>query len=130
MRIELKISTNRIRVCFCLYGTFLPVTNSFRPFQIRRRLIFELICESVKIYVLRNPESTFWTAYRCFIFASIQSPQCSVASSYHNKCFQNNMCAETTPGEFAISLAFVISCEPCNILVCCMTGLYPNNNVI
>ena len=29
-------------------------------------------------------------------------------------CFQNNMCTETTLGEFAISLALVISSEPVN----------------
>ena len=32
-----------------------------------------------------------------------------------NACFQNNMCAETTLGEFAISLVLVISCEPVNV---------------
>ena len=42
----MKISTYRIQVCFCLYSTFLPVTRSFHPFRIRRRLIFELISES------------------------------------------------------------------------------------
>ena len=61
---------------------FLPVTRSFHPFRIRRGLIFELICESIKIYEFRNPDSTCWTAYRCFIFASIETPKCSVASPY------------------------------------------------
>ena len=50
-----------------LYGMFLPVTRSYHPFRIRRRLIFELICVSIKIYVFRNPDSTCWTAYQCFI---------------------------------------------------------------
>ena len=80
---ELKISMYRIWVCFCLYGAFLPVTCSIHPFSNQNTLIFELICESVTINAFRNPESTCWTAYRCFIFASIQTPQCSVASPYH-----------------------------------------------
>ena len=36
-------------------------------------------------------------------------------SSLKNICFQNNMCTETTFGEFAISLVLVISCEPVNV---------------
>ena len=48
--------------CFCLNLTFLPVTCSFDPFRIRRGLIFELICESIKIYAFKNPDSTCWTA--------------------------------------------------------------------
>ena len=36
-------------------------------------------------------------------------------SSLKNTSFQNNMCAETPLGEFAISLVLVISCEPVNI---------------
>ena len=36
-------------------------------------------------------------------------------SSLKNTCFQNNMCAETTIGEFAISLVLVISCEPVSV---------------
>ena len=36
-------------------------------------------------------------------------------SSLKNTCFQNNMWAETTLGEFAISLVHVISCEPVNV---------------
>ena len=36
-------------------------------------------------------------------------------SSLKNTSFQNNMCAETTLGEFAISLVFVISCEPVDV---------------
>ena len=32
-----------------------------------------------------------------------------------NTCFQNNMCAEATLGEIAISLILVISCEPVKI---------------
>ena len=66
-----------------------------------------------------NPESLCWTTYQCLIFASIQTPQCSVASPYHvslkNTCFQNNMCAEATLGEFAISLVLVILCEPVKV---------------
>ena len=49
IQIELKISMYRIRVCFCLNSTFLPVTRCFHPFRIRRHLIFEQICESFKI---------------------------------------------------------------------------------
>ena len=30
-------------------------------------------------------------------------------------CFQNNVCAETTLGEFFISLVLVILCEPVNL---------------
>ena len=52
-----------------------------------------------------------------FNFASIQTPQCSVASPYHvslkNICFQN--IAEATFGEFAISLVLVILCEPAKV---------------
>ena len=59
------------------------------------------------------------TAYRGFIFASIQTPQYSVASPRHvslkNTCFQNIMCAEATLREFAISLVLVISCEPVKV---------------
>ena len=36
-------------------------------------------------------------------------------SSLKNTCFKNNMCAETTLGEFAISLVLAISCEPVNV---------------
>ena len=35
--------------------------------------------------------------------------------SLKNTCFQDNMCAETTLGEFAISLVLVILCEPVNV---------------
>ena len=111
----LKISMYRKGMCFCLYGTFLPVTSSFHPFPIRRRSIFELFCESIKICAFRNSESTCWTAYRCFLFAYIQTPNVWLRpltmSSLKNMCFQN-MCAETTLEEFAISLVLVISCEP------------------
>ena len=54
IRIELKISTYRIGACFCLYHTFLHVTGIFHPFQIKRGLILELICESIKIYAFWN----------------------------------------------------------------------------
>ena len=36
-------------------------------------------------------------------------------SSLKDTCFQNNMCAETTLREFAISLVLVISCETVNV---------------
>ena len=36
-------------------------------------------------------------------------------SSLKNTCFQKIMCAETTLGDFAISLVLVISCEPVNM---------------
>ena len=36
-------------------------------------------------------------------------------SSLKNTCFQNDMCAETTLGEFAIILVLVISCQPVNV---------------
>ena len=42
---------------------------------------------------------------------NVQLPPITM-SSLKNTCFQNNMCAETTLGEFAISLVLVISCEP------------------
>ena len=83
IRLEVKISMYGIQVCFCLNVTFFLVTHSFHQFRYRRCLIFELICEPVKIYAFRNPESTCRTAYQCFIFASIQTPQCSVVSTYH-----------------------------------------------
>ena len=95
----------------------LPVTRSY-PFLIRRHLIFELICESIKIYAFRNQDSTCWTAYQCFIFASIETPQCSVVFPFYvlkKACFQNNICAKTTLGEFAIRLVLLISCEPVNV---------------
>ena len=40
---------------------------------------------------------------------------CVPMSSLSSMRFQNNMRAETTPGEFAISLVLVISCEPVNV---------------
>ena len=111
--IELKISTYRIRVCFVCTVLF------YHSIRIRRCLMIELICESVKIYAFRNPEYTWWTAYGCFIFASIQTPQCLVASPDHvslkNTCFQNSMCAEATLEELAFSLVLVILCEPVKI---------------
>ena len=36
-------------------------------------------------------------------------------SSLKNTCFQNNVRPDTTLGEFAIILVFVISCEPVNV---------------
>ena len=49
----------------------------------------------------------------------IETPQCSVALPYHvfleEHMFQNNMCTETTLGEFANRLILVISCEPVNV---------------
>ena len=36
-------------------------------------------------------------------------------SSLKDTCFQNNMCAETTLREFAISLVLEISCETVNV---------------
>ena len=36
-------------------------------------------------------------------------------SSLKNTCFQNDMCAETTLCEFAISLVLVILCEPVHV---------------
>ena len=36
-------------------------------------------------------------------------------STLTNTCFQNNMCAEITIGELAISLVLVISYEPVNV---------------
>ena len=36
-------------------------------------------------------------------------------SSLKNTCFQKNVCAETTLGEFAIRFFLVISCEPVNV---------------
>ena len=36
-------------------------------------------------------------------------------STLKNTCFQNNMCAETTLGEFAIRLVLVFLCEPVNV---------------
>ena len=66
----------RIRVRFCLYGMFLPVTPSFHTFRIRRPLIFELICESDKIHAFQKSRiNQCWTGYWCFIFASIQTPR-------------------------------------------------------
>ena len=54
-----------------------------------------------------------------FIVADLASLTCArfrlTMSSLKNMCFQNNMCAETTLGEFAISLVLVILCEPVNV---------------
>ena len=36
-------------------------------------------------------------------------------SSLKSTCFQNDMCTETTLGEFDISLVLVILCEPVNV---------------
>ena len=68
--------------------------------------------------LLNNPESTCWTAYQCFIFVSIQTPQqlhpLSILS-LKNTCFQKKKCAKTAVGEFAIGLVFVISHEPVKV---------------
>ena len=58
-----------------------------------------------------NPESTYWTAYRCFIFVKIQIHQLLrplTISSLKNICFQKNLCIVK---EFVIGLVLVISCE-------------------
>ena len=91
----------RIWVCFCLYGTFVPVTRSFHLFRIRRRLIFELF---------RNPESTCWTVYLFYFCLNTNPPMfiCVPLPCLH-------MWAETTLGELAISLVLVISFEPVNV---------------
>ena len=60
-----------------------------------------------------------YDVYLFDILFTIQTPHCSVVSPYHaslkNTCFQNKMYAEATLGEFAISLVFVISCEPAKV---------------
>ena len=57
IQIELNISTYRIRVFACtVHSNRQPVF--LHPIQLRRPLIIELICESVKINAFRNPEST------------------------------------------------------------------------
>ena len=62
---------------------FLPVryvlleTRSFHPFQIGRHLIFELICESIPIDVLLNPDSIARLLINEF---EIETSQYSVAS--------------------------------------------------
>ena len=52
---ESKIITYLVKVCFSLYGTFLPAAHISHPICSRRRMINELICESVKINAFRNP---------------------------------------------------------------------------
>ena len=47
------------------------------------------------------------------VFASIQTPK--HVSLKSNTCFQNNMCAEATLGELAISFVLLISCEPVKV---------------
>ena len=99
-------------------GVFLPeryvLTSNlyFWSNSNQNTLIIELICESVKIYALRNPESTCRTAYQCFyICLNINSYNISLM----NTCLQNNMWAEATLGEFAISLVRVISFQPAKV---------------
>ena len=77
-------------------------------------MILELIFESVKYYAFQNLLDClslfpFWLIPNTPIFS------CVPMSSSKNMCFQNNMHAATTPGEFAISLVLVISCEPVNV---------------
>ena len=62
-------------------------------------------------------EFTSWTANIDVLFLPpyklpIVQLRPLTGSSLKNRCFQNNTCAETTLGEFAISLVHVISCEP------------------
>ena len=58
-------------------------------------------------------------AYRFLFFPQYKLPNVQLCpftmSSLKNKCFQNNMCAENSLGEFATSLVLVISCEPVNV---------------
>ena len=103
--IELKISTYQIWVCFCLYGTFLPVICSFHPFQIRRRLIFELICEFLRF---RNQDSSNARLVIDVLYC-INTNSPTVAPPYY--VFR----VFTTIAEIAIRLVLVITCEPVNV---------------
>ena len=96
---------------------FLQVTRSFYPFRIRRHLIFELICESAKMYAFQKSKISLLGCLLMFYFASIQTPlqlPPLTMSSLKNTCFQN-MCAETTLEESAISLVLVILCVPISV---------------
>ena len=74
-------------------------------------MVFELILwifQSLFVWVMQNQPC--WTAYRGFIFVSIHTPQqlCPLAIlSLKITCFQKNVCAKTSVGEFAISLFFI-----------------------
>ena len=101
-------------VCFCQYGTFLLVTHNFHPFGIKRRLIFELICESAKIYAFQNQPAGM--LIDVLFLPQYKLPNSCVPltmSSLKNMCFQHNMCAEAILGELAINLV-LISCKPLN----------------
>ena len=55
-------------MCFCLHSMFLPVTRSFHPFLIKRRLIFELICGSTKIYAFQKSRINLLDCLLMFYF--------------------------------------------------------------
>ena len=83
IRLELKISTYPIRVCFSLYGMFLLVTRRFHPLRIRRRLIFELICESIKFMCSEIQIQLAGLLIVVLFLLQLETPQCSVANPYH-----------------------------------------------
>ena len=88
---------------------FLLVTRSFHPFQIRRRLIFELIFEQ-NLCVWDIPNYPTGLAIS-FVFASIQTPQ-----QLHPLTMSSlKKCVFRTLWEFAISLGLVILCELVNV---------------
>ena len=109
-----------IHVGFFPVRYIFTVTPCFHPFRIRRRLMFELICESAKIYAFQKsviiPLDCLSMFYFCFKYKFSNSCIPLPCLPWKNMCFQNNMCTETTLREFSISLVLDISCESVNVV--------------
>ena len=77
--------------------------------------LFELICESAKIYVFRNPESSIWTGYGYLIFDSMQTPQ-QLRPLAMSSLKKHDMCWPLSGSLLLfIRLVLVFSCEPVNV---------------
>ena len=93
---------------------FLPVTRSFHPFQIRRCLIFELICESTKIYAFQKSRINLLNCLSMFFASEYKLPNSCVLSFLPGRTHVFRIiCAQRW--EFAISLVLVILYEPVNV---------------
>ena len=109
----------RIRVHFCLYDTFLPVTCRFHPFWMTLDIWNDLwIDQTLCISEIQNhPTGLLIDVLFLLQYKLLDSCVPLSCLPWRNTCFQNNMCAETTLWEFASSLflRLVISCEPVSV---------------
>ena len=90
--------------------------SSIYLFQIGRRLIFELICDSAKIYAFQESIINLLVRLSMFYFClNTNSP--TVASPYHFFLEEHMFCAQRPlwGREFAIGLVLVILCEPVKV---------------